>query len=173
MVRRVLPFLGDRVEEVTSWDDIGFLEVQVNRLRRWHRPGLLCIGDAAHASSPVAGFGANLAMQDAVAAANALAEPLLRGHVPGSRLARVKRRRQLPTALTQAIQAIAQRDVVEVPDPLRSALLDALPTKLDLDRVVDLPLPLAARVFRRLARHVMTAGLRSEEVRVPAAQVVR
>lgn len=166
MVRRVLPFLGDRVDEIESWDRIGFLEVQVNRLKRWHRPGLLCIGDAAHASSPVAGFGANLAVHDAVAAANAVAEPLRRGRLSPRHLARVKRRRQLPTMLTQAIQAIAQRDIVEIDNPLTSDLLDALPTELDLDRVVDLPLPLPSRVFRRLARHVMTVGLRSEHVRV-------
>jgi 2-polyprenyl-6-methoxyphenol hydroxylase-like FAD-dependent oxidoreductase len=170
IVRHALPFLGDRVGEIRDWAEIGFLEVQVNRLKTWHRPGLLCIGDAAHASSPVAGFGANLAVHDAVAAANALAGPLRRGHVTQRQLARVKRRRQLPTALTQVIQALAQRDIVELPDLLAPERLEALPTSLDLDHVVDLPLALPQRIFRRLARHVMTAGLRSEHVRTTVAR---
>ena len=77
-VARLLPFLEDRVGLITSFDDVSMLTVALNRLRRWHRPGLLCIGDAAHAMSPVFGVGINLAVQDAVAAANLLAEPLRR-----------------------------------------------------------------------------------------------
>ena len=97
----------------------------------------------------MAGFGANLAIQDAVAAANIVAEPLRRGEISVRDLARVKRRRQLPTALTQAIQAIVQRDIVELPDLLTSPRLDAMPTALDLDRVLDGPVPMATRIFRR------------------------
>lgn len=166
IVRHALPFLADRVDELQSWDSIGFLEVQVNRLTTWHRRGFLCIGDAAHASSPVAGFGVNMAVHDAVAAANAVARPLLRGNLTPRHLARVKRRRQLPTLVTQAVQRLVQREIVEVPDLLDPARLAALPATLDLDHEVDLPLPMATRVFRRMTGHVITAGLRSEHVRV-------
>ena len=166
ILRHALPFLGSRVDELESWDPVGFLEVQVNRLTKWHRPGFLCIGDAAHASSPVAGFGVNMAVHDAVAAANALAGPLLRGRVTERDLARVKRRRQLPTILTQAVQRLVQRDIVEVPDLLDPERLAQLPTTLDLEHEVDLPLPVATRVFRRLTGRVITAGLRSEHIRV-------
>jgi 2-polyprenyl-6-methoxyphenol hydroxylase-like FAD-dependent oxidoreductase len=159
------------VNEIRSWESIGFLEVQVNRLRRWHRPGLLCIGDAAHASSPVAGFGANLAIQDAVAAANAITGPLLRGRVTSQDLARVKHRRQLPTVVTQAIQAIAQRDIVEIPDPLTNPRLDTLPTTLRLDEPPASRLSLVNRIFGRLAGQAMLTGLRGEHVRVGAAAV--
>ena len=82
--RRCAPFLRDRVGEIKSFDDIKLLTVAVDRLRQWHRPGLLCIGDAAHAMSPVGGVGINLAVQDAVAAANILAEPLRSGAVTTS-----------------------------------------------------------------------------------------
>jgi 2-polyprenyl-6-methoxyphenol hydroxylase-like FAD-dependent oxidoreductase len=166
IVGHALPFLGPRVGELSSWDQIGFLEVQVNRLTKWHRPGLLCIGDAAHASSPVAGFGVNMAVHDAVAAANAIAKPLLNGTLTPRHLARVKRRRQLPTLLTQAVQRLVQREIVEVPDLLDPARLAALPKTLNLDVEVDQPIPVATRVFRRMTGRVITAGLRSEHVRV-------
>jgi 2-polyprenyl-6-methoxyphenol hydroxylase-like FAD-dependent oxidoreductase len=166
ILRHALPFLGSRVDEVESWDTVNFLEVQVNRLTKWHRRGFLCIGDAAHASSPVAGFGVNMAVHDAVAAANAVAGPLRRGRVTERDLARVKRRRQLPTLLTQAVQRLVQRDIVEVPDLLDPQRLAALPTTLDLDTEVDLPLPAATRVFRRVLGYVTTYGLRSEHIRV-------
>ena len=106
----LLPGFVQRVRrEPASWDDVKTLEVQVNRLRRWHQPGLLCIGDAAHAMSPVGGVGINLAVQDAVAAANLLAEPLRRGTPSERDLARVTRRRWLPTVVTQAFQRAVQR----------------------------------------------------------------
>ena len=76
IVRRIAPYLGDRVEEIKDWDQVKLLSVRINRLRQWYRPGLLCIGDAAHAMSPVGGVGINLAVQDAVAAARLLAAPL-------------------------------------------------------------------------------------------------
>ena len=93
------------MEEIQSWDQVSLLPVQVNRLRRWHRPGLLCIGDAAHAMSPVGGIGINLAIQDAVAAARILG-PALRAPAPidERQLARVQRRRAWPTRITQAFQ---------------------------------------------------------------------
>jgi 2-polyprenyl-6-methoxyphenol hydroxylase-like FAD-dependent oxidoreductase len=108
----VAPFLRERVDELRSWDDVKLLTVQVNRLRRWHRPGLLCIGDAAHAMSPIGGVGINLAIQDAVAAANALAAPLSRGAVGEGDLAAVQRRREFPTRMTQRMQLFLQRRVI-------------------------------------------------------------
>ena len=107
----VAPFLGDRVTELRDWNDLRLLTVQVNRLRQWSRPGLLCIGDAAHAMSPVAGVGINLAIQDAVAAANILAEPLREGAVAPSDLEGVQRRRAFPTRMTQRLQEVIRRQV--------------------------------------------------------------
>jgi 2-polyprenyl-6-methoxyphenol hydroxylase-like FAD-dependent oxidoreductase len=108
----VAPFLGDRVGELKSWDDVKLLTVQVNRLRRWHREGLLCIGDAAHAMSPIGGVGINLAIQDAVAAANLLGGALLRGAPSAAELAAVQRRRSFPTRMTQRMQLVLQRNVI-------------------------------------------------------------
>jgi 2-polyprenyl-6-methoxyphenol hydroxylase-like FAD-dependent oxidoreductase len=109
------PFLADRVGELHGWDDIRMLDVQVDRLPRWHRPGLLCIGDAAHAMSPIAGVGINLAVQDAVAAANVLAGPLRAGGRLGVLpLARVQQRRTLPTVLTQQVQRAIQDRVLSL-----------------------------------------------------------
>jgi 2-polyprenyl-6-methoxyphenol hydroxylase-like FAD-dependent oxidoreductase len=140
-----LPWLGDRIELVRSFDDLSLLNVMLARLRRWYRDGLLCIGDAAHAMSPVGGVGINLAVQDAVAAGRILAEPLLSGRVTTASLRKVQRRRWLPTVLTQAVQRFAHRVVVatsiaddqeeprstEVPLPLklmqRFAVLRAIP----------------------------------------------
>ena len=106
------PALADRVDELVSWTDVSVLEVKVDRLRRWHRPGLLCIGDAAHAMSPVGGVGINLAVQDAVATANLLVRPLWTGALSERDLARVQRRRALPTAVTQAGQRAIHRRIV-------------------------------------------------------------
>jgi 2-polyprenyl-6-methoxyphenol hydroxylase-like FAD-dependent oxidoreductase len=106
------PLLSNRVREIASWDDVKLLTVRVDRLKRWYRPGLLCIGDAAHAMSPIGGVGINLAIQDAVAAANILTDPLLEGKVTEDDLRQVEKRRQLPTALTQALQIFIQNRVV-------------------------------------------------------------
>src|SRR6202041_490580 len=111
-IRRIAPYLGERVEEIESWDQIKLLTVQINRLRKWHLPGLLCIGDAAHAMSPAGGVGINLAIQDAVAAANYLSGPLLRGHIYETDLAAVQARREFPTRITQAIQVAAHRGMM-------------------------------------------------------------
>jgi len=96
--------LGNRVDELKDWEQIKLLSVQINRLREWCRSGLLCIGDAAHAMSPVGGVGINLAIQDAVATANLLLEPLRENTVTNSLLARVQKRREFPTRVTQFIQ---------------------------------------------------------------------
>jgi 2-polyprenyl-6-methoxyphenol hydroxylase-like FAD-dependent oxidoreductase len=110
---RIAPFLGDgRLDAIQSWDDVHMLRVQVNHMKRWFRPGLLFLGDAAHAMSPIGGVGINLALQDAVAAANLLAEPLRRGNVTTLDLAKVQARRWLPAALTQGIQLAVQRRII-------------------------------------------------------------
>jgi 2-polyprenyl-6-methoxyphenol hydroxylase-like FAD-dependent oxidoreductase len=119
----IAPWLGERVNELRDWEQIEILTVQINRLRRWHRPGLLCIGDAAHAMSPAGGVGINLAIQDAVAAANLLAGPLKRGKLTEAGLAAVERRRSFPTRVTQAAQIIAHRGIARVfenPGPIHA-----------------------------------------------------
>jgi 2-polyprenyl-6-methoxyphenol hydroxylase-like FAD-dependent oxidoreductase len=108
----LMPDLRDRVDSLSSMDDVKHLDVRVNRLRRWHLDGLLCIGDAAHAMSPVGGVGINLAVQDAVAAATLLAEPLRRGAVSTADLAAVRARRILATVLVQSLQRFLHRAVV-------------------------------------------------------------
>ncbi|MFD8194108.1 FAD-dependent oxidoreductase [Streptomyces wuyuanensis] len=108
-----VPWLADRAHAVTSWDEVKLLDVRLDRLRRWHRPGLLCIGDAAHAMSPVFGIGINLAVEDAVAAARYLVGPLGEGRVGLRDVRRVQRRRWPTTAGTQALQRIAHARVIE------------------------------------------------------------
>jgi 2-polyprenyl-6-methoxyphenol hydroxylase-like FAD-dependent oxidoreductase len=108
----IAPFLRDRVSELRDWSGIKLLTVKVDRLRQWYRPGLLCIGDAAHAMSPVGGVGINLAIQDAVAAANILTEPLRRGTAGVEYLAKIQRRRALPTRLTQGFQVMVQKQLI-------------------------------------------------------------
>jgi 2-polyprenyl-6-methoxyphenol hydroxylase-like FAD-dependent oxidoreductase len=108
-VAELVPDTAGSVEALISLDDVKHLDVRVNRLRRWHTDGLLCIGDAAHAMSPVGGVGINLAVQDAVAAATVLAEPLRRHAVTGADLAAVRRRRALPTAVTQSVQRLLHK----------------------------------------------------------------
>jgi 2-polyprenyl-6-methoxyphenol hydroxylase-like FAD-dependent oxidoreductase len=111
-LRDIVPWLGDRVEDLHSFDEIRLLTVELSRLPRWYRDGLLCIGDAAHAMSPVGGIGINLAVQDAVAAGRILAEPLRQGHVVIRSLRKIQRRRWAPTVLTQTFQRVAHRFVV-------------------------------------------------------------
>ena len=103
-ILQIAPFLAERVCELRSWDQVSLLTVKLNRLVEWHRPGLLCIGDAAHAMSPAGGVGINLAIQDAVAAARLLAQPLREGRLDEEPLARVQRRREFPARVTQFVQ---------------------------------------------------------------------
>jgi 2-polyprenyl-6-methoxyphenol hydroxylase-like FAD-dependent oxidoreductase len=111
-LRDIVPWLGDRVERLQSFDEIRLLTVELSRLPRWYRDGLLCIGDSAHAMSPVGGIGINLAVQDAVAAGRVLAEPLRRGAVATRSLRKIQLRRWAPTVLTQTLQRVAHRFVV-------------------------------------------------------------
>jgi 2-polyprenyl-6-methoxyphenol hydroxylase-like FAD-dependent oxidoreductase len=164
----LLPWLGDRTGAIRSWDDVYALEVRLDRMDRWYRPGFLAIGDAAHAMSVIGGVGINLAVQDAVAAARILAPPLLRGRAPVRRLARVQRRRMPPTVLTQRLQQAIQ-------DRFLSPYLDARAgTGTPLVR------RLAARVpwLRRKKAAVVAVGFRSERahrlpVAAPAAAAAR
>lgn len=158
-VARVVPFLRDRVGELRSWEDVSLLTVQVDRLSRWYRPGLLCIGDAAHAMSPVGGIGINMALQDAVAAANLLAAPLAEGRLTVEDLAKVQRRREMPTRVTQWLQVQAQKRVIA------PVLAGAAPSRLPL------ALRLLARfaVLRRFPARLIGIGVRPEHVRTAAA----
>jgi 2-polyprenyl-6-methoxyphenol hydroxylase-like FAD-dependent oxidoreductase len=133
-VAQLAPFLADRHDAIESWDKVKTLEVQVDRLERWHAPGLLLIGDAAHAMSPIGGVGINMAIQDAVAAANALAKPLREGGaIDESLLARVQQRRAWPVKVVQRVQIAMQKRLISrvleqsgepprVPAPLRVLL---------------------------------------------------
>jgi 2-polyprenyl-6-methoxyphenol hydroxylase-like FAD-dependent oxidoreductase len=167
----IAPFLNDRVGELRDWDDVKLLTVVIDRLRRWHRPGLLCIGDAAHAMSPMGGVGINLAVQDAVAAANILAAPLRAGTVAESDLRAVQRRRELPVRLIQALQVFAQNRIFRnVPgtDASPTPAASAAPPPGGTG-----PLPLPLRLLRRFPylslfpARVVGLGFRPEHVRTP------
>ena len=109
MIARIAPYLADRVHELHDWEQIKLLSVKLNRLEQWHCPVLLCIGDAAHAMSPAGGVGINLAIQDAVATANLLADALRERRTTEELLQFVQRRREFPTRMTQAAQANAHK----------------------------------------------------------------
>ena len=157
-VAAIAPFLADRTEAIADWDCVKLLTVTVDRLDRWHRPGLLCIGDAAHAMSPVGGVGINLAIQDAVAAANILAEPLRSGPVAEADLARVQARRIFPVRVTQALQRAIQSRVIA------AALAADAPFRAPLAlRILDALPPLQA-----LPARIIGMGVRPEHVSAPA-----
>ena len=156
MIRRIAPYLGSRVSELEGWDGIKLLTVQINRLRTWHLPGLLCIGDAAHAMSPAGGVGINLAIQDAVATANLLAEPLRQRRVTEDDLARVQRRREFPTRATQWVQVQAHKQferVFQTSGPLEAPWqLKAIARLPGLQRVMGRVVGMGARP-EHVARH--------------------
>jgi 2-polyprenyl-6-methoxyphenol hydroxylase-like FAD-dependent oxidoreductase len=144
---RVAEFLGPAAAQgVASLDDLKLLTVKVDRLETWHRPGLLCIGDAAHAMSPIGGVGINLAVQDAIAAANLLVDPLRRGILTEADLHKVQERRTFPTRATQAFQTAVQNRFI---DPvLRSTKAPRLPWLLRfLLRRLTFVQGLAARII--------------------------
>jgi 2-polyprenyl-6-methoxyphenol hydroxylase-like FAD-dependent oxidoreductase len=159
-VVRIAPFLRDRVAELRDWDDIKLLTVAVDRLERWWRPGLLCIGDCAHAMSPIGGVGINLAIQDAVATGNILAQPLRDGRLTDADLQAVQRRRTLPTRLIQGMQVAVQQRIL---DPV-----------IGSDKPIAAPWPL--RLFNhlpwlaRIPARLIGVGVRPEHVRSPPAQ---
>jgi 2-polyprenyl-6-methoxyphenol hydroxylase-like FAD-dependent oxidoreductase len=152
---RLAPFLSDRVNELASWDDIKLLTVAADRLRQWYRPGVLCIGDAAHAMSPIGGVGINLAVQDAVATANILAGPFLRGAITVDDLSKVQRRREWPTLMTQRLQAFIQNRVIG-----RVLGGGARPSAPLVLRLMNQWPPL-----RRIPARVLGVGFRPEHVR--------
>jgi 2-polyprenyl-6-methoxyphenol hydroxylase-like FAD-dependent oxidoreductase len=151
------PFLADRIGELRSFDDVRLLSVMVNRLRQWWRPGLICIGDAAHAMSPIGGVGINIAVQDAVAAANRLAGPLRAGTISTGHLQAVQARRDFPARMTQKIQLTMQNRIIgpalqgtrEPKPPLLFKLFDAFP------------------VLRRLPARLLALGIQPEHVQTP------
>ncbi len=155
------PFLRNRLSEIKSWDDVKLLTVAVDRLSQWHRPGLLCIGDAAHAMSPIGGVGINLAIQDAVAAANILAKPLAEGRVTDALLAAVQRRRAMPTRVIQWLQVQIQNNVLN--PVLKSA---ARPKPPFAAKLLNWFPPL-----QRLPARIIGLGVRPEHVRTPQAKL--
>ncbi|NPC68964.1 FAD-dependent oxidoreductase [Corallococcus exiguus] len=155
------PFLADRAGEIRSWDDVKLLTVRVDRLRTWYQPGLLCIGDAAHAMSPVGGVGINLAVQDAVATANLLAGPLLARRVTTEDLRRVQQRREFPTRLTQRAQVLIQNRVVDPALRKRAFSNGRLPLSLQLVKRIP--------ALRRIPARLIGLGVRPEHIHTPAA----
>jgi 2-polyprenyl-6-methoxyphenol hydroxylase-like FAD-dependent oxidoreductase len=154
-VAEAVPYFADRVDdELKSWDDIKLLSVAVDRLTRWHKPGLLCIGDAAHAMSPIGGVGINLAIQDAVATANLLAAPLRERRIRDADLEKVQRRREWPTRVTQRMQVIVQNNVISRVLAGGSALKPPLPVRL----LAHFPL------LQRLPARLIGMGVRPEHV---------
>lgn len=157
---RLAPFLENRVEELRDWEDIKLLTVVVDRLRRWFRSGLLCIGDAAHAMSPIGGVGINLAIQDAVATANILGERLRLGTVNEGDLEAVQQRRMLPTRATQRLQLIVQNNVIR--------------RVLSTNRPLRPPWPVRRlgrwKFLQRIPARVVGLGFRPEHVKTPAAR---
>jgi 2-polyprenyl-6-methoxyphenol hydroxylase-like FAD-dependent oxidoreductase len=158
-VGKLAPFLNDRTSELRDWNDIKLLTVRVDRLRKWYRPGLLCIGDAAHAMSPIGGVGINLAIQDAVAAANILALPLRDGRLSDDHLREVQQRREWPTRVIQWLQVQIQNRII----------VRVLGDQQQL--TPPLPVRLIARfsLLRRIPARLVGIGVRPEHVQTPSA----
>jgi 2-polyprenyl-6-methoxyphenol hydroxylase-like FAD-dependent oxidoreductase len=155
-ITEIAPFLRERTNELKDWDDIKLLTVSVNRLQQWWRRGLLCLGDAAHAMSPVGGVGINLAIQDAVAATNILSPALLRGPVSDGQLRQVQERREFPTRMTQRLQIFAHKNLL-TPVLSKQAQMQRLPLVLRL--LQRFPM------LRRIPARLIGLGFRPEHVR--------
>jgi 2-polyprenyl-6-methoxyphenol hydroxylase-like FAD-dependent oxidoreductase len=153
------PFLADRVGELKNWDDVKLLSVTVDRLRRWWRPGLICLGDAAHAMSPIGGVGINLAVQDAVAAANRLAGPLRSGNVTDDDLQAIQDRRAPPVRFTQWLQLTIQKRIIS--RVLTSQRRPKPPLFFKLFGIFP--------ALRRISARLIGVGIRPEHVRSPEA----
>ncbi len=162
-VVRVLPFVADRVAELADWEQIKLLMVRVDRLLKWYRPGLLCIGDAAHAMSPVGGVGINLAIQDAVAAANILFGPLLENRLSIDDLKKVQQRRDWPTRVTQRLQLMIQKRLIA-----RALVSDERFTPPLFVRLLAI-----VPWLRRIPARLIGLGVRPEHVRTIAAGPAR
>jgi 2-polyprenyl-6-methoxyphenol hydroxylase-like FAD-dependent oxidoreductase len=156
-VAEMSPFVRDRLNEIDTWDNVKLLTAAVERLRQWCRPGLLCIGDAAHAMSPIGGVGINLAVQDAVAAANILAEPLRRGAATLETLHAVQQRREFPTRFTQRLQILLQNRIIGP----ALASKGKRPHAPWFFKLLQWPL------LRRIPGRVMALGVRPEHIRTP------
>jgi 2-polyprenyl-6-methoxyphenol hydroxylase-like FAD-dependent oxidoreductase len=157
-VAKIAPFLADRVGEIKSWKDVSLLTVTVDRLERWHQPGLLLIGDAAHAMSPMGGVGINLAIQDAIATANVVGPALRDGQpIDEGLLAKVQARRLFPTRVIQKIQVLAQRRVI---DPVLNTA--GPPPKLP----PLLKFLLKFRFVRHIPARLFGRGVRREKLRL-------
>jgi 2-polyprenyl-6-methoxyphenol hydroxylase-like FAD-dependent oxidoreductase len=156
-VARRVPMFADRIDELRDWEAIKLLTVAVDRLDRWHRPGLLCIGDAAHAMSPIGGVGVNLAVQDAVAAANILWQPLAAATLREDDLDRVQKRRMFPTRVTQRMQLIVQNRVIG----------RVLGERRTLQAPLLLRLTSRFAPLRRIPARVVGIGVRPEHVHTP------
>jgi len=161
-ISALAPFLADRVAELKSFDDVKLLIVAVDRLPLWHKPGLLCIGDAAHAMSPIGGVGINLAIQDAIATANILARPLFdKGPLSDQLLAQVQKRREWPTKVIQAMQVFIQNNMVS--RVLGGTGKTVPPWFVRL--FIHFP------VLRRLPARLVGLGVRRERVTSPARAI--
>ncbi|MHB8754377.1 MAG: FAD-dependent oxidoreductase [Candidatus Acidiferrales bacterium] len=160
-IAKLSPFLRGRVEELRDWKDVSLLTVTVDRLVKWSVPGLLCIGDAAHAMSPIGGVGINLAIQDAVAAANILGEKLRDGSLNESDLNAVQKRRMFPTRATQGMQVVVQNRIIR--------------RVLASDKPLRLPWPLKLLrqwpKLRRIPARVVGVGFRPEHVKTPEMNI--
>jgi 2-polyprenyl-6-methoxyphenol hydroxylase-like FAD-dependent oxidoreductase len=155
------PFVADRIDELKSWDDVKLLSVTVDRLRQWWRPGLICIGDAAHAMSPIGGVGINMAVQDAVAAANRLAGPLKSRVVTDADLQAIQERRTLPVRFTQWLQLTIQKRIISRVLGMEGERRPKPPLFFKLFNVLP--------ALRRIPARLMGVGIRPEHVRTPEA----
>ena len=151
---QLAPYVADTVHELRGWDDVKLLTVRVDRLIDWFRPGLVCIGDAAHAMSPVGGVGINLAIQDAVAAANVLFKPLRQGQLAIDHLHRIQKRREWPTRVTQGLQVAVQRRIITRVLAGTGPLTPPLPLRL-IAKIPFLP---------RIPARIVGLGIRPEHV---------